>query len=69
MCIRDSRRDCPNADPARRSPNEKGRWIKVSWADDVEGTFRTTLRNIIGELELDQSLTSRDTINLSLIHI
>ena len=47
------RRDCPNADPARRSPNEEGRWIKVSWADDVEGTFRTTLQ-----------VVAKDRINL-----
>ena len=47
------RRDCPNADPARRSPNEKGRWIKVSWAEDVEGTFRTTLQ-----------VVAKDRINL-----
>ena len=47
------RADCPNADPARRSPNEKGRWIKVSWADDVEGTFRTTLQ-----------VVAKDRINL-----
>ena len=25
------RKDCPNADPARRPPEEVGRWIKVSW--------------------------------------
>ena len=38
----------------------------------IENLTATTLRNIIGELELDQSLTSRDIINarmLSLIHI
>ena len=29
----------------------------------IESLSATTLRNIIGELELDQSLTSRDTIN------
>ena len=29
----------------------------------IENLCATTLRNIIGELELDQSLTSRDTIN------
>ena len=29
----------------------------------IENLTDTTLRNIIGELELDQSLTSRDTIN------
>ncbi len=47
------RRDCPNADPARRRPDEEGRWIKVSWADDVEGTFRTTLQ-----------VVAKDRINL-----
>ena len=47
------RADCPNADPARRKPEEEGRWIKVSWADDVEGTFRTTLQ-----------VVAKDRINL-----
>ena len=31
------RADCPNADPARRKPNEAGRWIKVSWGSDTKG--------------------------------
>ena len=47
------RRDGPNADPARRRPDEEGRWIKVSWAEDVEGTFRTTLQ-----------VVAKDRINL-----
>ena len=47
------RKDCPNADPARRRPDEEGRWIKVSWAEDVEGTFRTTLQ-----------VVAKDRINL-----
>ena len=38
------RTDCPNADPQRRRPEEAGRWIKVSWADDVQGTYRTTIQ-------------------------
>ena len=29
----------------------------------IENLTATTLRNIIGEMELDQSLTSRDVIN------
>ena len=29
----------------------------------IENLTATTLRNIIGELELDETLTSRDTIN------
>ena len=32
----------------------------------IEKLTRTTLRNIIGEMELDQTLTSRDTINTKL---
>ncbi len=32
----------------------------------IENLTATTLRNIIGDLELDQTLTSRDTINTSL---
>ena len=32
----------------------------------IEQLTQTTLRNIIGELELDQTLTSRDTINTKL---
>lgn len=32
----------------------------------IENLTATTLRNIIGELELDETLTSRDTINLKM---
>ena len=32
----------------------------------IEKLTQTTLRNIIGEMELDQTLTSRDTINTKL---
>lgn len=34
--------------------------------DAIEKLTQTTLRNVIGELELDQTLTSRDTINTKL---
>ncbi len=38
------RQDCPNADPARRKPEEEGRWVKVSWAEAGEDAhFRTSL--------------------------
>jgi len=37
------RADCPNADPARRKPEEEGRWIKVSWAQGEQGTYKTSL--------------------------
>lgn len=34
--------------------------------DAIEKLTQTTLRNVIGELELDESLSSRDTINFKL---
>ncbi|NLK63390.1 MAG: SPFH/Band 7/PHB domain protein, partial [Fusobacteria bacterium] len=34
--------------------------------DAIEKLTQTTLRNVIGELELDKTLTSRDTINTKL---
>ena len=38
----------------------------VDLPDAIEKLTQTTLRNVIGELELDQTLTSRDTINSKL---
>ncbi len=35
----------------------------------IENLTATTLRNIVGELELDQTLTSRDTVNLKMREI
>ena len=37
------RADCPNASPDRRAAGEEGRWIKVSWAEKTNETYRTTL--------------------------
>ncbi len=37
------RADCPNADPARRKPEEYGRWIKVEWGQDVKESYQTSL--------------------------
>ncbi|MDE6590786.1 MAG: TGS domain-containing protein, partial [Oscillospiraceae bacterium] len=37
------RQDCPNADPARRKPEEAGRWVKVEWAATEDAQFRTSL--------------------------
>jgi regulator of protease activity HflC (stomatin/prohibitin superfamily) len=34
--------------------------------DAIEKLTQTTLRNVIGELDLDETLTSRDTINSKL---
>ena len=38
------RSDCPNAAPERRKPEEAGRWIKVTWADNISETYHTTLQ-------------------------
>ena len=38
------RTDCPNAAPERRKPEEAGRWIKVTWADNISETYHTTLQ-------------------------
>ncbi len=37
------RKDCPNADPARRAAGDQGRWIKVSWGDDIHESYSTAL--------------------------
>ena len=38
------RKDCPNADPARRPPEEAGRWIKISWGGKTRESYRTNLQ-------------------------
>ena len=35
--------DCPNAALSRRKPEEAGRWIRVSWGDDVRESYLTSL--------------------------
>ncbi len=40
------RQDCPNANPARRSGEDRGRWIKVSWGEDLYESYETTLEVI-----------------------
>ena len=37
------RADCPNAAPERRCADEAGRWINVSWGDDVRESYFTSL--------------------------
>ncbi|MCD7919947.1 MAG: bifunctional (p)ppGpp synthetase/guanosine-3',5'-bis(diphosphate) 3'-pyrophosphohydrolase [Clostridiales bacterium] len=49
------RQDCPNADPARRKPEEKDRWIPVTWSGGNQDLFRTTL-----------TITAKDRSNLFL---
>ena len=36
--------DCPNADPQRRTKADEGRWLRVSWAENTEEAYRTTLQ-------------------------
>ena len=37
------RADCPNAAPARRKPEEAGRWVKVAWVDGDLTAYQTSL--------------------------
>ena len=37
------RADCPNADPARRKPDEAGRWVNVSWVEGDLPGYKTSL--------------------------
>ena len=37
------RRDCPNAAQDRRTGADQGRWIKVSWSDDIREAYSTAL--------------------------
>ena len=38
------RTDCPNAAPERRTKEEEGRWLRVSWAENTDEAYRTTLQ-------------------------
>ncbi len=49
------RQDCPNAAPERRRPEEKDRWIPVTWSGGNQDLFRTTL-----------TITAKDRPNLFL---
>ena len=37
------RRDCPNAAQDRRTGTDQGRWIKVTWSDDIREAYSTAL--------------------------
>ncbi len=37
------RADCPNVDVSRRKPEERDRWIRVSWDDGSQNTYKTAL--------------------------
>ena len=36
--------DCPNAAPDRRTKEDEGRWLKVSWADSTPDMYTTTVQ-------------------------
>ncbi len=38
------RTDCPNAAPERRTKEEEGRWLRVTWAENTDEAYRTTLQ-------------------------
>ena len=66
------RTDCPNADPARRKPEEEGRWIKVSWDDSTRENYSTTLEvvakdrlNLIMDISTILSSTKTWVTNMS----
>ena len=40
------RKDCPNAIRSRQSEESQGRWINVSWGEDIRETYSTTLEVI-----------------------
>jgi len=40
------RKDCPNAVRARANEADQGRWIKVTWGDDIRETYSTALEVI-----------------------
>ena len=37
------RKDCPNTNPNRYNDEDKARWIKVSWSDDIKESYSTSL--------------------------
>ena len=67
------RKDCPNADPARRSEADQGRWIKVSWGDDVNASYDTSLEVVCKDrpkLLMDIStVLSTSKVNVSNLNV
>ncbi len=37
------RQDCPNASPSKVKPEERGRWIRVSWGESEQSLYKTSL--------------------------
>jgi GTP pyrophosphokinase len=49
------RQDCPNADQTKVKPDEKGRWLKVSWGESEQTSYKTGLE-----------VSAKDRTNLAL---
>ena len=65
------RKDCPNADPARRPPEEAGRWIKVSWGGDTNDSYPTILEAVCKDrqgllLDISAALSTTNTFVLGI---
>ena len=65
------RADCPNADPARRKPEETGRWIKVSWGSDTNDSYPTSIEVVCKDrlnllLDISSALSTTKTFVLGL---
>ena len=67
------RKDCPNADPSRRNAGEEGRWIKVSWGDDIKESYATSLEVVCKDrpnLLVDIStVLSSSKVNVSSLNV
>ncbi|MCD8144764.1 MAG: bifunctional (p)ppGpp synthetase/guanosine-3',5'-bis(diphosphate) 3'-pyrophosphohydrolase [Oscillospiraceae bacterium] len=37
------RQDCPNASPSKVKPEERGRWIRVSWGESEQSLYKASL--------------------------
>ena len=61
------RADCPNASPERRNiPGQEGRWIKVSWGEDTNETYPTSLEIVCKDrnnlvLDISAALSTTNT--------
>jgi len=67
------RKDCPNADPDRRTSDEMGRWINVSWGEDIHESYATALEVVCKDrdnLLVDIStVLSANKINISSMNV
>lgn len=64
--------DCPNATAERRKdPSQAGRWIDVSWSDDINETYPTTIEVVCKDranllLDISAALSTSNTYVLGI---